>query len=149
MVTVALQPNPQDASAAERALERIQAHQEDPVYLRFPEEAEEEDDVELVVPSVAIDLLKQILAHLAAGHGVSIVPTGEELTTQQAADLLNVSRPYLIALLESGEIAYRRVGKHRRISTESFLEYLRRDNARRRDAANELSALTQQMGLVR
>ncbi|WP_329787654.1 helix-turn-helix domain-containing protein [Lentzea sp. DG1S-22] len=85
---------------------------------------------------------------MAAGHGVSVVPADAELTTQQAADMLNVSRPYLIGLLKAGEIEYRMVGKHRRIKAASLVEYMRSDDQRRRRAADELSALTQEMGMA-
>ncbi|HEY9389077.1 MAG TPA: helix-turn-helix domain-containing protein [Mycobacteriales bacterium] len=106
-----------------------------------------EDGETLVVPRGAVELLARILAHMAAGHGVSVVPSHAELTTQQAADILNVSRPFLIGLLDAGEIEYRRVGAHRRIKAASLLDYMRRDDKRRRDAADELSALTRDLGL--
>jgi excisionase family DNA binding protein len=105
-------------------------------------------DETLTVPRGAVELLARILAHMAAGQGVSVVPTHAELTTQQAADLLNVSRPFLIGLLDAGEIDYRKVGKHRRVKAASLLDYLRADDQHRRDAADELSALTQEMGLT-
>ncbi|HWE91454.1 MAG TPA: helix-turn-helix domain-containing protein [Pseudonocardiaceae bacterium] len=73
---------------------------------------------------------------------------GAELTTQQAADLLNVSRQYLIGLLDAGEIEHRTVGEHRRVKAASLLEYLRNDDERRRAAADELSSLTREMGLT-
>jgi excisionase family DNA binding protein len=85
---------------------------------------------------------------MAGGQGVSVVPAHAELTTQQAADLLNVSRPFLIGLLEAGEIDYRKVGKHRRVKAASLLDYMRHDDQRRRQAAEELTALTQDMRLV-
>ena len=102
----------------------------------------------LTVPRGAVELLARILAHMAAGHGVSVVPSHAELTTQQAADMLKVSRPFLIGLLDAGEIDHRKVGKHRRVEAASLLDYMRTDDLRRRGAADELSAPTQQMGLV-
>ena len=108
----------------------------------------DDGDETLAVPRAAVELLARILAHMAAGQGVSVVPSHAELTTQQAADLLNVSRPFLIGLLDAGQIEYRKVGKHRRVKAASLLAYLRADDQHRRGAADELSALTQQMGLA-
>ena len=78
---------------------------------------------------------------------VQIVPKDMELTTQQAADLLNVSRPYLISLLESERIPYRKVGRHRRITFEALMEYKRRDDADRRAVADDLAALSEDLDL--
>ena len=68
--------------------------------------------------------------------------------TQQAAELLNVSRPFLIGLLDAGEIEYRKVGKHRRIKAQSLMAYMARDDQERREAADELTRLNQEMGLL-
>lgn len=84
---------------------------------------------------------------MAAGRGDSIVPEHAELTTQQAADMLNVSRPHLFGLLRAGEIEYRKVGTHRRVRVASLMEYLRRDDQRHREAADELSAMNRELGL--
>jgi len=89
----------------------------------------------------------QILALLASGQGVQIFPDSAELTTQQAADFLNVSRPYLIGLLEADEIPYRKVGTHRRIRFEDLREYRRHDDLKRRQAADELTQLSEELGL--
>lgn len=109
---------------------------------------DEHGNERLTMPRAAVELLARVLAHMAAGQGVSVVPSTAELTTQQAADLLNVSRPFLIGLLEAGEIEFRRVGKHRRVKAASLLDYLRHDGQHRRAAADELSALTQDMGFA-
>lgn len=98
-------------------------------------------EADLELPREAVELLATVLSHMAAGRAVSIVPDHAELTTQQAADMLNVSRPFLIGLLESGEIEYRKVGTHRRIKAQSLLEYQRQDDQGRREAADELTAL--------
>ncbi|MEU6172865.1 helix-turn-helix domain-containing protein [Streptantibioticus parmotrematis] len=102
----------------------------------------------LVLPREVVELLAATLAHLGAGRAVSIVPSDAELTTQQAADMLNVSRPFLIGLLKAGEIEYRTVGTHRRVTAASVLDYKRRDDQRRRAAADELTHLGQETGLI-
>jgi excisionase family DNA binding protein len=104
-------------------------------------------DDALVVPREAAVLLAKILAFLATGEGVNVMPYAAELTTQQAAEFLNVSRPYLIKLLESGEIPFRLVGTHRRIRFHDLDEYKSRDDLHRRRAADELTQLTQELGL--
>ncbi|SDP96689.1 helix-turn-helix domain-containing protein [Lentzea jiangxiensis] len=145
----AVQPDDDAVVTAHAAVSRVKAylhsHHDDEGDVRV--RVEENDDV-LVLPRAAVELFAQILAYMAAGHGVSVVPADAELTTQQAADMLNVSRPYLIGLLKAGEIEYRMVGKHRRIKAASLVEYMRSDDQRRRRAADELSALTQEMGMA-
>jgi excisionase family DNA binding protein len=147
-ITSPVEPDEQAIAVATEALPKVQeylrTHLDGPAVVRVVGEAADE---ELVVPRGAVELLARILAHMANGHGVSVVPDHAELTTQQAADLLNVSRPYLIGLLESGEIEFRRVGTHRRVLAGSVLAYRLRDDQRRRAAAEELTQLTQDMGL--
>ena len=142
-------PDDERVEVARAALARVKAylasHPQDPTLVRL---VVEDGGEELVVPRSAVELLARILAHMAAGEGVTIVPAHAELTTQQAADMLNVSRPYLIGLLDAGEIEHRKVGTHRRVRADSLLDYQRRDDQRRRQAADELAALTQEMGLT-
>ncbi|WP_037320452.1 helix-turn-helix domain-containing protein [Amycolatopsis orientalis] len=142
-------PGRHDIDVALEALPHVEAylarpHEQDTVRVVVVDEREES----LVIPRGVVDLMARILALVAAGESVSIVPSHAELTTQQAADLLNVSRPYLIGLLETGQIEFRTVGKHRRVKASSLRDYLSRDDQRRREAADELSALNQEMGLT-
>ncbi len=99
------------------------------------------------VPIEAFELVMEVLTHLSNGHGVTIMPVKAEVTTQQAADLLNVSRPFLVKLLDNGEIPHRKVGTHRRIRLADIMEYKRIDEARRREAVDALSAEAQELGL--
>ena len=144
-----VQPGDEDVTTADVAVERVTTylarHPDGPRQVRL---LVEDDNEELILPRGAVELLARILAYMAAGQGVSVVPAHAELTTQQAAELLNVSRPYLIGLLEADEIEYRKVGKHRRVKASSLLDYMRTDDQRRRTAADELSALTQELGLT-
>lgn len=104
-------------------------------------------DDALVVPREATVLLAQVLGYLANGEGVNVMPDSAELTTQQGADFLNVSRPHLIKLLESEKIPFRLVGTHRRIKFKDLREYKSRDDLERRRAADELTQLSQELGL--
>lgn len=106
-----------------------------------------EDGVPLPLPGSVAGLLAQVVHELAHGHAVSITPIRAELTTQQAADLLNVSRPFLIKLLETGEIPFHRVGSHRRVRSQDVLAYRRRRDQERRLALAEMLREAQEAGL--
>ncbi|MEV5144504.1 excisionase family DNA-binding protein [Streptomyces sp. NPDC052727] len=145
-----LEPGVIKAQDAERALRRLNH------YLARTEGSNEDIQVHLetgtqeealVLPRPAAEMFAVMLAALASGKGVQVMPVDAELTTQQAADVLNVSRPYLIGLLEDEKIPYRRVGRHRRIRFEDLMRYKREDDQRRHDAANELAQLGQELGL--
>jgi excisionase family DNA binding protein len=99
------------------------------------------------IPESAVQLLVRILNEIARGNAVTLIPIHAELTTQEAADLLNISRPSLIQLLEEGKLEYRRVGTHRRIRFEALMNYKRQAEADRRATLAELVAYDQELGI--
>lgn len=143
-------PDEHDAQLARDALVRVRRYLQDhpgSSHQAVQLVAQETDAEQLTLPRSVIEVMAGILAHMAAGQSVSVVPHHAELTTQQAADLLNVSRPFLVGLLDANEIEHHKVGTHRRITAASLLDYKRRDDARRRGMADELTALSQELGL--
>lgn len=99
------------------------------------------------LPESAYLLLKAVIFQLARDNAVSIVPVHKQLTTQQAADLLNISRPYLIRLLEQGAIRYERVGSHRRLKFGDVMAYRRRRAQAEETALDELLESGEELGL--
>jgi excisionase family DNA binding protein len=99
------------------------------------------DGHDLILPRQALALLRDILVEMAQGNAVTIVPTHAELTTQEAANILNVSRPHLVKLLNDDVIAYSKTGTHRRIRYQDLMTYKAKREQRSMDA---LDALTEQ-----
>lgn len=97
------------------------------------------------LPPAVAEAVMDFLGHIASGEMVTIVPYGAELTTQQAADLLNVSRPYLISLLEAGDIPHFKVGTHRRIQAQDLLDYKKQRDNIRDGALMEIQQLGQEI----
>lgn len=105
------------------------------------------DGHDLILPRQAIGLLRDLLAEMALGNAVTVVPTHAEMTTQEAANLLNVSRPYLIKLLEEGEIPFTRTGSHRRIRYQDLLTYKEKREQISEQALQELASEAQELGM--
>ena len=101
----------------------------------------------VAVPRSALDLLAEILEQMAKGNAVALVAVHAEITTQQAADLLNVSRPYLVRLLDQKKIPCRKVGARRRIRLADVLEFKQRDEMERKKVLDDLTAEAQKLGL--
>jgi excisionase family DNA binding protein len=95
------------------------------------------------IPTAAMRLLVEALSHIAQGNAVTVTPVQDELTSQEAADLLNVSRPFLVQLLEKGDIPFHRVGTHRRVRRQHVVDYKARADSARRKVLDELAAQAQ------
>ena len=102
---------------------------------------------DMVLPGHVLQLLLDVLSEISKGNAISLIPYHQEVSTQEAANLLNVSRPYLVGLLEQGEIPFRKVGAHRRVLLEDVMNYKERIDHQRSQTLDELAALSQQEGM--
>jgi excisionase family DNA binding protein len=132
------------ARAAARALAGLRLEESQQVEVR-PHGARR--GVSVSVPPAALKLLLEILGQMANGNAVTLVPVHAELTTQQAADLLNVSRPFLVKLVEDGKVPARMVGTHRRIRAEDIIAFKQAEDERRRKVLDELTREAEQLKL--
>lgn len=141
-------PTEADAQLA-RESSRLLATHVDPdrssVELRVVEG--EESAETLSVPTSALRMFVHLLAEMAQGRAVTLIPTHAELSTQQAADLLNVSRPYVVKLLDEGKLPSRLVGKYRRVRFDDLMAYKKKDDEARAKVLDQLTAEAQDLGL--
>lgn len=138
-----LPPTEQDSTVARTSRQLLSryAQEDQPLTLQVID-ADHEEPIEL--PAGAVTMLMDILGAMAAGQGVTLIPENAELTTVQAAEVLNVSRPYLIKLLEDGQIPYRKVGKHRRIRMDDVMSYKQAIDQAREEVLEQLVADAQE-----
>lgn len=99
------------------------------------------------VPPAALKLIGQLLGAMSEGRPITLVPTDQEFTTVEAANFLNVSRPFLIKEMEAGRLAYRKVGSHRRVAFEDLLSYARTMRARQESALEQMADNARELGL--
>ena len=138
-------PYDQDARLARdasRALEQHRANES----LRV-QAGEGGQKVTVDLPPAASKLIFQLLEEMGKGHAVTLLPTDTEITTQQAADLLDVSRPFLVGMIDKGELPARMVGNQRRLPLAEVLAYKATNRAKRLEALREMSAHDQELGL--
>lgn len=132
------------AAESSRQLATHQFSQKEPVRIRLRDDDKAET---LSVPASAFRLFSQLLNEMSQGNAVALIPTHAELTTQQAADLLNVSRPYMVKLLDEGKLPCRTVGKFRRVRFDDLMTYKRKDDEARAKNLDQLSADAQELGM--
>jgi excisionase family DNA binding protein len=100
----------------------------------------------IAIPESIFYVLKRVAEVMATGDSVTVVPVGKQLTTQQAADLLNISRQYLVRLLDEEEIPYSKTGKHRRLRIEDVLRFKQTRDSERQAALDRLAAMSEELG---
>lgn len=141
-------PNENDMDLARiscQALARIAPKKNDAISVSFGVEGSSTSPI--MVPASAFKMFTRILTQMAEGNGVSLVPIHAELTTQEAADLLNVSRPYLIRLLEDKKIPCRKVGSRRKVLFEDLMRYKNQIDSARKQILDELANEAQNLDL--
>ncbi|WP_313344374.1 helix-turn-helix domain-containing protein [Stenotrophomonas sp.] len=148
MTTPVSLPLTQDIETAATAQRELAAYLATGFETKRVQLVDSQDHVHSIqLPMAALRLLGDILAELADGNAVRIVPVHAELTTQQAADMLNVSRPHLVKLLESGKLPYHRTGKHRRVRFNDLMTYKQARDDKSAQALDALASQAQELGL--
>jgi excisionase family DNA binding protein len=115
------------------------------VRIRIIDDGDEAETVS--VPASALRSFLHILTEMSQGNAVTLIPTHSELTTQQAAELLNVSRPYVVKLLDEGRMPSRSVGKYRRVRFDDLMAYKQKDDQARAKVLDQLTAEAQELGM--
>ena len=138
-------PSDDDKALAAESIRRLGRHVQKPHKLTLQVKGQNGPEAELVLPAGAVQLLGTILTEIARGNSVTAVAVQAELTTQQAADLLNVSRPFLIKLLDQGDIPHHKSGSHRRVASKDVLDYKRKTDEHREAVLAELAELGQEL----
>ena len=133
----------EEAKITSRALSKY-AHNER-LHLKIASNNNESED--LILPGYAINLLLTMLTEMSKGNAITVMPIHAELSTQETAELLNVSRPHLVDLLEQGKIPFRKVGTHRRVLANDVFDYKQRIDEARFKALDDLAAQAQELGM--
>jgi len=133
----------EEAKITSRALSKY-VHNER-LHLKIASNNNESED--LILPGYAINLLLTMLTEMSKGNAITVMPIHAELSTQETAELLNVSRPHLVDLLEQGKMPFRKVGAHRRVLANDVFDYKQRMDEARFKALDDLAAQAQELGM--
>jgi excisionase family DNA binding protein len=135
------------AGAAIASMSKLLSHDESKTYHFTLQKPKSKEVIEFSLTPVIVELIFHALVHFAKGNAVTIVPFHAELTTQEAADFLNISRPFLIQLLEKEKIPFRKVGRHRRILFEDLAKYKERSKEKSRKMREKLTQEAQDLDI--
>lgn len=139
-------PTSEDIEQAKESSRKLSKfHNADRVKLSI--EGSNKETESFVLPGIVMQMLLDILSEFSKGNAIGVIPHKAELSTQQAANLLNVSRPYLVKLLEEGKIEHTKVGTHRRVLVGDLLSYKEEIDAARNKSLDALSELSQELDM--
>lgn len=145
MEAIVERPTLQDQQVARESLpfftEAIAQKESEGISIQIQDGSSQAKSFSVTIPAKALHLLAVILSSMAEGKAISLIPSDSEVSTQQAADILNVSRPHVVKLLEEGTIPFKKIGSHRRILLEDLLAYANQQKETRKE---QLQFLTQQ-----
>lgn len=133
-------PSAHEREAANQLRRILASHASGDSKLRIIDDENKKPSEITLTPALS-KLLTELLRHVGSGDAVTLVPVSQMLSTQQAADILNVSRPFLISLLDKGEMEHELVGRHRRVKAENLFAYKRTRNEKRGKALDALAEL--------
>lgn len=135
-------PDSHESELAQRSQRELAAYLSTKLQTQRISIVGEDDKTHIIeLPTSAMTMLVEVLGELAAGNAVQIVPVHAELTTQEAANILNVSRPHMVKILEEGKLPFHKIGRHRRVLFADLMEYKKR---RENESLNAMQALADQ-----
>ncbi|RKZ08857.1 DNA-binding protein [bacterium] len=135
-------PTPEDTELARASSAQLVKYLQKNLEIQVGDSAET-----ILLPAAAVRLLVDLLSAMARGDAVTLIPIHAELTTQQAADLLGVSRPFLVKQLDEEKIAFRHIGTHRRVLFSDLMRYKQNMDSARKKSLDELAAQAQELDL--
>lgn len=139
--TSIIKPTGPQAQVAQQCLESLKSRPSDVASIDF------DNGLGFKIPEFALKMLLEIFEEVAKGNAVTLIPVHSELTTQQAADILNVSRPYVVKLLENNEMPHVKRGRHRRIRFDDLMTYKEKSEQEVEEALDEMVRLSQELGI--